>query len=282
MYSKKIKVTLPYYIYEIIEKDIEHFNIKKNKLCNLIFENYKEEYDEFIFKNRKLNFTRTLQFNLNKNNLDIYEFIPRDPSKTDADFFRNLFTTYVNRPQYHREKVLFKRTVNILESAILERKKVRIRYYDEYRIIEPYFIANVANESYNYIFAYCHKNNKYVNYKLLLVEKVFFLNEDQEQRDLEYVKKIRGHFSPFLSYGQTIKVRLTETGKMLFERILPYNRPKVISIDEENSIYELEASIYQGQVYFRNFLKDAEILEPPVLREWFKKELEQAISLYKD
>jgi len=45
--SKKIKVTLPQNIYEIIKNDIDDFNMTSNYFMNYIFLNLNEKYKNF-------------------------------------------------------------------------------------------------------------------------------------------------------------------------------------------------------------------------------------------
>ena len=45
--SKKIKVTLPQNIYEIIKNDIDDFNMTSNHFMNYIFLNLNEKYKNF-------------------------------------------------------------------------------------------------------------------------------------------------------------------------------------------------------------------------------------------
>jgi len=121
----------------------------------------------------------------------------------------------------------------------------------------------------------------------------------------------REHFDPFLCYGQSVKVRLTEKGAERYNK-LTTNRPKVLSAVESSEhdanaanaanavnahekipakmdcaevrgagTYTFECSEKLAKIYFPQFLAEAEILEPRELRLWFKEELEKAAGVYK-
>ncbi len=51
--EKKIRVTLPDYIYNVIIADIEEFNINKNKLCNYLFNELKFEASQEVLPDSK-------------------------------------------------------------------------------------------------------------------------------------------------------------------------------------------------------------------------------------
>jgi hypothetical protein len=276
MNEKKIKISVPNYIYETIKNDTEYFNLNKNNLCNTIFNRLTENYEQ----TPKKKFTDKIQFNLNKSNINKYDDLLGDQIiETDSVFFRDIFDKYCSMPRYQREKLLFKRNYEIIEDAIKNKLKVKIKYNKTTRLIEPYFFKNVKNESTNYIFAYCYKRKDYAVYKLSKIEEAFLkISQKQEKYDENYIKTMEKNFDPFLSYGQKVKVRFTKQGKELFDNILIYNRPNFLEVNGD--IYTLEATEMAAKVYFRAFLKEVEIIEPVSLRIWMKKELEEALNYY--
>ncbi|MBN2694622.1 WYL domain-containing protein [bacterium] len=273
---KKIKLSIPYYLYEILAKDIENFSFKPNGFFNTIFEQlYKESFE---IGSQKSKFNKTIQFNLNKRNVQLYDtLLMNGKIDSDTEFFRSMLNAYVHYPQYYRERILFNNTFRVIEGAVKNRVKVRIVYKDVPRVIEPYFVSNVQNEAYNYIFSYCHKNGDYRNYKLSLIDSAIPLEQSQEKRDEDYIQDIEKHFDPFLSYGSSVKVKLTETGQSML-KFIDYNRPKLLSSDGD--LFTFEASTFKAKIYFQGFLKEAEILEPKSLRDWFANELKKAAELY--
>ncbi len=276
----KIKTQIPNYIHEIIHKDISNFNMKKNTLCNLIFENLYDKYDKWTFDR---DFGRDIQFRLHKSNNYLFKQIWNTDivgTHNRSEYFRNLFATYVNFPAYIREKKLYRSDVQCIEKAISKKKKMLIEYNNEKRKLEPYLIINNKEEEFNYLFGYCYKHNEYRNYRLSNVNCVSVVNERWKHEDREYLNKIKNNFDPFLSHENEIKVRFTDEGLDLFENVIYHNRPKILK--KEGNIYTLECSYKKAEAYFGSFFDKVEILSPPEIREKFKKNLEKTLELYEN
>ena len=276
--ESKIRVTLPEYIYNFIINDEKDFEINKNRLCNMIFEIYGEnvEIEENIPKTK---YNKILQFNLSNNNLDIFvDIVSRKGVENKSDFFRKLFFIYCDQPKYKREQQICRQSLAVIENGIKTGRKIKIRYKDEYRIVEPYFVIRENGETRNYLFCYCCKNNEYRNYRLINIKAISILKEEFEHFNEEYIKNVRDNFDPYLSYGKIVKVKLNEYGLKQMEKIV-INRPKVI--EQEGDIFTFECSDLKAKLYFPQFLENAEIIEPQELREWFKQEFEKAAEKYR-
>jgi hypothetical protein len=110
------------------------------------------------------------------------------------------------------------------------------------------------------------------------VKAVSILREQSyEHYDEEYVNGLKNNFDAFLSYGKHIKVRLNSSGVAMYQKNITH-RPKLIA--QENDIYTFECSALKAQLYFPQFMNNAEILEPAELRTWFKDKYSQVASLY--
>ena len=166
-----------------------------------------------------------------------------------------------------------------IEIAIKTGRKIKIRYKDEYRIVEPYFVISENGETRNYLFCYCCKNNEYRNYRLINIKGVSILREDFEHYNEEYIKNIRDNFDPYLSYGSIVKVKISRHGQELMEKVV-INRPKLM--EQEGDIFTFQCSDLKAKLYFPQFLGSAEIIEPQELREWFKQEFEKAAGQYRE
>lgn len=75
-----------------------------------------------------------------------------------------------------------------------------------------------------------------------------------------------------------MKVQLTENGEKLLKSLTNY-RPKLLK--KEKDFFIFEASNENAKLYFRQFFKDAVIIEPIELREELKKELEDLLNEYR-
>ena len=249
--SKKIKVTLPQNIYEIIKNDIDDFNMTSNYFMNYIFLNLNEKYKNFKGNPSIAGQSKekaSIQFNLNKE----------------------------SNPKNKRELFIFKESVERLNLAIKDKKNVYITFNDNRKVkVSPYHIGSSDLEIANYIFCYDYSEDKYKNYKLSYLKQVYTTSESGKWEDEEYINDVIKNFDPFLSKGQIIKIRLSENGKKLLQTI-KINRPKLI--DSKGDIFEFEASEEQIKRYFTYFLDDATVIEPIELKEWFIEKYENALK----
>ncbi|MBQ3438232.1 MAG: WYL domain-containing protein [Fusobacterium sp.] len=278
---KKIKVTVPKNIYDIVKNDINDFKLSNNYFMNYIFSNLKDTYEEYYTSNNEiLNFSKekkNIQFNLNKENSLIYYDVLRDKKVlNESEFMRNLLIKYSTNPKNIRELFVFKEVVERINLAISDKKNVSITFNDDRKvIITPYYIGSSELEIANYIFCYDMQEKKYKNYKLSNLKQAYTLSELGNWEEEDYIKKTITNFDPFLSQGRKIRVELTEEGIRLL-KTSKVNRPKIIS--EEENIFEFECSQEQAKKYFSPFLDEALILEPIELQKWFQKKYENALN----
>lgn len=278
--EKKIRVTLPKRIAEILESDIEEFFIKKNTLLNYLYEEYaKEDYTRLEVEVDKSE-TSVIQFNLNKKNLrGYYNFLEENKIQNESEFFREILTDYSENCKKKRELFLFKEKVERINDSIAERKLIKVNFRDGKSIeVEPYLIESSKLEVANYLFCYNLKEKLWKNYRIKYIDSVYTKNSNFKIRDIDFVQRMKEDFDPFISFGKKVKIRLTNSGENLFKE-LQTNRPKVIQ--KNLNEYILECSEEKAKRYFSFFLDEVEILEPIELREWFKNKYEKALEQYK-
>ena len=282
--SKKIKVTLPQNIYEIIKNDISDFNMTSNYFMNYIFLNLNDKYKNFkgnpaIAEQSKEK--SSIQFNLNKESSLIYYDVLRDNNaQNESEFMRSLLIRYATNPKNKRELFIFKESVERINLAIKDKKNVYITFNDDRKVkVSPYYIGSSDLEIANYIFCYDFSEKKYKNYKLNYLKQVYTTSEGAKWEDNDYIEDVIKNFDPFLSKGQIIKVRLSENGKKLLKTI-KINRPKLIS--EDGDLFEFEASDEQIKRYFSYFFDEATVIEPIELKEWFIEKYENALKNLKN
>ena len=282
--SKKIKVTLPQNIYEIIKNDISDFNMTSNYFMNYIFLNLNDKYKNFkgnpaIAEQSKEK--SSIQFNLNKESSLIYYDVLRDNNaQNESEFMRSLLIRYATNPKNKRELFIFKESVERINLAIKDKKNVYITFNDDRKVkVSPYYIGSSYLEIANYVFCYDFSEEKYKNYKLNYLKQVYTTSEGAKWEDNDYIEDVIKNFDPFLSKGQVIKVRLSENGKKLLKTI-KINRPKLIS--EDGDLFEFEASDEQIKRYFSYFFDEATVIEPIELKEWFIEKYENALKNLKN
>ena len=275
---KKVRVTISDFMNEIIKSDSEYFKMPVGRIGNIIFKYY---MDKNLNKVELGNFSgEVLQFNLNKNNDEIFmDTFVRSGVETEAEYWRNIIFTYINNLRYKREEILFEKIFRKIKEGMESKRKIKIKYHKYIRLVNPYFIKVSDSENRSYLFCYCEKNNDYRNYRISEIEEIWLTNEKNEIRDKKYIDDVRKNFDPFLSYKNRVKVKFTEKGIELYEKVLA-NRPRLI--EEKDGIYIFECDNKLAMIYFAQFYSKVKILEPEELKTILKKELKKTIEIYED
>lgn len=275
-FENKIRITVPEFIIEILNTDTYDFNISKNALCNKIFYAFhlKQDENNYVSKNQA---SKILQFTLNKDNFDfLIDHFPKQ-LKNKPEYFRSIIFTYCCQPRYMRELSLNEVNIERINESISTQKRLRIRYKDELRVIEPFAILRSDNETRNYVFAYCLKKQNYCNYRIANFDAISIMNDRFEYYDEELIDGVKNNFDPFLSYGKKVKARLTEIGEQIYQQNITH-RPYLIK--QDGDIYEFECSELRAKLYFSQFLGEVEILEPLSLRKWFIDGVAKMMNIY--
>ena len=275
---KKVRVTVSDFMNEIITGDSEYFKLPVGRIGNIIFKYY---MDKDLNKVELGNFSgEVIQFNLNKKNEEIFmDTLIRNKVEIEAEYWRNIYFTYINNLRYKREEILFENKFKDIREGIKAEKKIKIKYHKYIRLVNPYFIKVSDSENRSYLFCYCEKNNDYRNYRISEIEEIWLTNEKNEIRDKKYIDDVRKNFDPFLSYKNRVKVKFTEKGIELYEKVLA-NRPRLI--EEKDGIYTFECDNKLAMIYFAQFYSKVKILEPEELKTILKKELKKTIEIYED
>ncbi len=278
---KKIRVTVPEDIWRLMKNDIEEFGINNNKLCNYILDKLK--YKREINTERELEaqgrpVKKIIQFDLNVSNKEIYYDILRENKvEVEAEFFRDLFETYCSKFTYQRELFVFEEKLKKVMNAIKDKKKLKVKYLDHVVNVDPYFIKREEQGDENYLFCYYEKEGTYHNYKLKELEVIGILEEKIKGKDKKFVDQVRKNFDPFLGNGNFVKVKFTKLGEVLYKSLFNY-RPKLIKKDGD--VYIFETSNENAKLYFRQFLKEAVVIEPRELKDEIKAEFLEAYESY--
>ena len=294
--SKKIKVAISHLLRTQMELDIEDYGLKGiGDLCNKILSRYMEfpQPDPAWFANDDALYKTVapLQFSLNRPCESFANYARSLASSADvrtAALCRYYFECYVNLPRAQRECFIFRDSLDKLMHAVKARANVNLTYRGEVKRVSPCFLAFSPSQVRAYIVV-CDDRidapavSRFHSLRLCHIRGVaperseaFHCENFMLSRQAEL---FREHFDPFLCYGQSIRVRLTEQGVGLYNRLVT-NRPKVISVDDDGD-YVFECSEKLAKVYFPQFLGDAEILAPRELRLWFKEQFENAGKVYK-
>jgi len=278
---KKIRVTVSEDIWRLLKKDIEEFGINNNKLCNYILDRlkYKKEIETGkLMQSQGRAIKKIIQFDLNVANKEIYYDILRENNvEIEAEFFRELFETYSSQFKYIRELFIFEDRVRSILDGIKNKQKIKIKYKKKILNVEPFFIKREEQGDENYLFCYNEDKKKYINYKLKELEIIEVLETKIKGKDKKYIDSVRKNFDAFLGEFNEIKVKLSDEGKIMLRGLTNY-RPKLLR--EDDNIFIFHTSFENAKLYFRQFLGEAEILEPLELREEMKNEFLEAYNIY--
>ena len=223
---------------------------------------------------------KIIQFDLNVSNREIYyDVLKANEVDVEAEYFRELFELYTSKFKYQRELFIFEDRVKMILEGIKEKKKIKIKYLSRVFNVEPYFIKREERGDENFLFCYDEEKKNYANFKLKELEIISILDEKIKGKDKKFIENMRKNFDPFFGNGNIVKVRLTEEGESLLKSFTNY-RPKLLK--KEGHIYFFEVANENAKIYFRQFSKEAEILEPKKLREEIRAEYLEILELYKD
>lgn len=327
--SQKIKVAVSHLLRSQMELDAEDYGLKSlSDLCNRILARYAEftppdptkiGADDTLYKN-----VPPLQFSLNQPGESFANFansFAKNVGTKIATLCRYYFECYVNMPRSKRECFIFRDELDKLNAAAEARTNVSLTYRGERKCVSPCFLAFSPSQVRAYVVVCDDKvecaaaGARFHSLRLCHIRgvapdtasKAFHCENFELSHQAE---TFREHFDPFLCYGQSVKVKLTEEGAKRYNK-LTTNRPKVIDKERTDvddtatetscnnrmpagnnarpdcaevngaGTYTFECSEKLAKVYFPQFLSDADVLAPRELRLWFKEEFEKAAGVYK-
>ena len=140
---KRVRVSIPNFVREILDNDMEYYSFSKDKICNIIIQRLGFENTQSLHK-KVVDNTSILNFNLNEKNTELFdEMFNLSKEKIKSEFFRKIFSTYANFHPFLREKVLNIELFKELENAISKSYKLKI-YYQK-KLLDIYPIAFERN-----------------------------------------------------------------------------------------------------------------------------------------
>jgi hypothetical protein len=199
-------------------------------------------------------------------------------------YLKAVFEEYAGLPYYKREQIFFSNEISMARIAIKSGKLLRITIpgnstnptkYD----MKPYRVMKDRQSSYNYVTGYSQQSGNNVEAEPVpasfrisrIMEMKIMQNKSgritkQQKRELDSLLIKKG--APFLvGEVKSIKVKLTEAGKTYYRQQL-HLRPSYGEI-LDNNIYVFHCSERQIKNYFIKFGKDALVIEPVTLKEYF-------------
>lgn len=213
--------------------------------------------------------TTTFSFKPIKSSERVVLYIENILSKDESlsSFYRRLFISYATKTKNEREKIIHKENYFLIQKAIKKQLKIAIKlksgeYYDD---VSVYAVSHSKDELFNYALLYYKSRNNTL--RIASIDIVTILSEKSaipQDNQILFNKQIENdvQYTIYNTDNEPIKVKLTEKGKKLFEKIYLY-RPTPICIEED--IYTFNCSAQQVLFYFERFGENAIILHPKKL-----------------
>ena len=127
---RKIRVTFPKLVQEVLQIDQEYFNLKKETLYNLIIEGLGFQEVTSIGLDI-IDEKRSINFNLNEKNSKLFSEMLKKSGMSElseGEFLKRVFLTYANLHPSIRERILYKDIFLRIEEAIRKKKEINIYY----------------------------------------------------------------------------------------------------------------------------------------------------------
>lgn len=234
---------------------------------------------------------------------DVYEY-------SIGLYLKALYEEYCEKASFEREQIFFKDTIEQIQYAIANGKKLKIvikapivndqskdanaqvetkKYY-----VSPYKIVQDETRSFNYLIGIAEevddesgdKDKRIASFRISRILRAsvmksmgaFISKENKDRIEKDLVQKTVQYMVGDLT---SIKLRFTPQGIKEFKKHL-YMRPQFYVQDAEDKlVYHVQCSERQALNYFFKFGKNVEILEPASLRERFIRRYESALEKYK-
>ena len=317
----KIKVNLPEKVYAVLETDMEAFGFlkqngtpNKNGYINAIIRNFFKMFadrelevitkirDQIHVKDEDIpaianmffeerykkegNYTKELQFIIQKENLDIYEEIIELylANRSISQYFREMLILFTSYPMDKRENILFKDIVSKIRMGIENNRKAIVYLTDgSKKTMDLYGIFGTGEQIFNYLIGVELNGNRRetATYRLNKVKNVIIIpdmtreisEDEKEKLDLMVYQ------GPIFPINEIVdaKVELDENGKTLF-RLWIHDRPKPYKVD--GNVYYFKSSLNHLVIYFYKFGNTAKFLSPDSAKKFIKEQFKKAEELY--
>lgn len=195
-----------------------------------------------------------------------------------SQFYYSMFQAFFKKPQYVRERIIFKKKFNELNKYMENGDTILIKYKSDpaYRNFYPYKIVHSPEENHNYLLGVektKDKNNPNqiitlcVSYRIdnigSIIKRSF--NPIQITESQKQALDETDLYSPSSAQqvpGEHIIVALNKTGVSLLSSIYTFKpvRMEIIKTIDSYVIYKVYGSKFQAKIYFKRFGANAIIL----------------------
>lgn len=241
-------------------------------------------YNDLLIDNNHSNNKKdkAISFKPNKENSRTIDELKLNGIQSIAIYIRNMLSKFFTLRSNEREIILYKAEYNALKSAINNKHCVVITIGNNTKLfLKPYDILTNNESIYNYLIGkqYNKETKTYsiITQRLTRIKKVTidfrstvtFTNDDS----LIIQKMIKnGVQFKYDEHEKNIVVTFSENGYKIFNlTFLQKPLPVKEEYNENNKTYTLvfDCSYFQAKLFFSRFGKDAQIIEPKELVDYF-------------
>lgn len=221
---------------------------------------------------------------------DILEY---SPYKRPSQYLRAVIEEYCSLPFIKREEIFKQEAYDIINDAINNKLVLRIpnaKNPDQIFVVYPHKITANKSNTQSYLLCYSKEKDikdskmKIVSFsmsrlnisKLNKTSQHFNLTKEQEKN----IENILEHqeVEYLLNEPESIEIRMTENGKKIYNSRI-YMRPKRIEI-KDNNIWVFNCTQLQAYNFFFSFGENAEVINPPELRDRFIQSVNKMSEIY--
>lgn len=166
---KRIRVSLPKLIKDILTQDLLYFGLKMEKLCNLIVQEM--GYGDTLRIHDKITDEKklTIHFNLTERNTMFFKDMLNESEEViEAEYFRRLLSTYANLHPSIRERVIKSYLFKELLYSIKQKRQIKIAINKDIYDLVPLELTRDEKTGYNLLKA--KNNNGIYFYKIKEIE----------------------------------------------------------------------------------------------------------------
>lgn len=221
------------------------------------------------------------------------DMLEYSPYKRPSQYLRAVIEEYCSLTFIEREKIFKKETYDIINDAIDKKLVLHIpnaKNHDQIFVVYPHEIVDNKSNTQSYLLCYSKikgikdSKMKIVSFSMArlniseanVTSQHFNLTKEQEKN----IENVLQHQSVeyLLNEPESIEIRLTETGKKIYNSRI-YMRPKRTEI-KDNNIWVFNCTQLQAYNFFFSFGENAEIINPPELRNRFIQSVNKMSEIY--
>lgn len=169
-------------------------------------------------------------------------------------------------------------------SAIIKKQKLKVKYYSlssdetKTRTIHPYVV--IFYSGFAYLIAYCETRKKVLNFKVIRMKKVQFLDKKfEKKKDFNLEKMITPGYGFINDEWITVKLKIDfPKSYRIREKIIVENQ-HIELLDDKSIIFTADMISKQEIIaWILSLGSDVEIIEPISLKDEIRKELKKMIN----